>query len=104
MNAATNTNINTNGPDIATILEQCTNAMMAGQKQQQERQQQFESTANMAATQTQLANAEEQQQQMANVAAKQNAMAQTLQQKTTNMANANNNMKTAGGTWQAQVW
>ena len=64
-------NATTNGEapaqqDVATILEQCANAMLDGQRQQQERQKNFETqmAANMAAFQAQMANATMQQQQM----------------------------------------
>ncbi len=91
-----------NQPDMATILEQCANATMAGQKQQQERQQQFETAmaANMTALQNQLQQSASQQQQMVNAAMQQQMENALQQQSTTDTANN----KTPSGNWQSQAW
>lgn len=91
----------TDNADVASILKQCANAMMAGQLQQQERQQTFEATidVNMAAMQKQLNNAASRQQQTSATGMQQLQM----QLQAMNMANAaaqNNNPN--NGNWQPQ--
>ena len=104
---ATDTTTDGNAPDIATILEQCANAMMTGQKQQQERQVQFEAqmAANLAAMQTQLQNCSLNNSSMMNAAAQQMQAAQQAaqQMQQQNMANAAQNNNQARN-WQAAAW
>ena len=92
-------------PDIASILEQCANAMMEGQRQQQEQQRNFETqmAANMAAMQQQLLQAQNQNNMTAQF--QRMNMQQQMQQQAANMAQAamrqHNN---PARTWLQQQW
>ena len=97
----------TRDQDMATILEQCANAMLQGQRQQQERQAQFEAqmAANMTTLQgnlqAQIANSTNQQQQLMNAAAQQVRFAQQPQQQ---QPTQNWNTNPTTGNWRNQAW
>merc|ERR1711884_536561 len=92
---------------MATIFEQCANAMMTAQREMQERQQHFEAnmTANIMNLQNQMNQAATQQNSMLNNAMQNNAnmqsqMASALQQQAANRTNTT--VPTTG--WRNQAW
>ena len=92
-------------PNITSILEQCANAMLEGQRQQQEQQRNFENqvAANMAAMQQQLLQAQNQHSLTAQF--QQMNMQQQMQQQAANMAQtARVQPPITPGTWQKPTW